>query len=95
MHPAHRCIDEGVAGAVECGDGKASLCDLGQECLALCIIIDELLSGRDEIAAAPAACGHLDRIKTISDDLVEHFCKGDLSENISADRKFHYFILLF
>ena len=86
---AHGGIDQRVAGAVQCGNRQTALLDFSQKCFALCVILDVILCALDKVAAAPAACGHFDCIQTISDNLVQHFSKRNLAENVGTDRKFH------
>ena len=86
----HRGVNQRVAGAVQRGNFQTAALDFLQKCFALCVIVDVLLSGRDEVAAAPAAGSQLNSVQTVSNDLIQHFGQRNLSEYIGANRKFHF-----
>ena len=89
----HRGVNQRVAGAVQRGNFQTAALDFLQKCFALCVIVDVLLSGRDKVAAAPAAGSQLNSVQTVSYDLVQHLSQRNLSEYIGANRKFHVYIL--
>ena len=85
----HRGVNQRVAGAVQRGNLQTAALDFLQKCFALGVIVDVLLSGLDEVAAAPAASRQLNSIQTVSYDLIQHLGQRNLSEYIGANRKFH------
>ena len=89
----HRGVNQRVAGAVQRGNLQTAALDFLQKCFALCIIVDVLLSGLDEVAAAPAASRQLNSIQTVSYDLIQHLSQRDLAKYIGTNRKFHVYIL--